>query len=67
MTLKSNDISSEKKTECAESDKKSKNFMKPATFDGSSSWIDYKSHFDMCAELNGWTHDQKGLYLGVSL
>ena len=67
VTLKPNDISSEKKAECAELGKKGKNFMKPATFDGSSSWIDYKSHFDMCAELNGWTHDQKGLYLGVSL
>ena len=67
VTLKSNDISSEKKTEYTEPGKKGKNFMKPATFDGSSSWIDYKSHFDMCAELNGWTHDQKGLYLGVSL
>ena len=67
VTLKSNDISSEKKTECAEPGKKGKNFMKPATFDGSSSWIYYKSHFDMCAELNRWTHDQKGLYLRVSL
>ena len=64
VTLKPTDISSEKKAECAET---GKNFMKPATFDGSSSWMDYKSHFDMCAELNGWTHDQKGLYLGVSL
>ena len=67
VTLKSNDISSIKKTEYAEPGKKGKNFMKPATFDGSSSWIDYKSHFDMCAELNNLTHDQKGLYLGVSL
>ena len=33
VTLKSNDISSEKKTECAEPDKKGKNFMKLATFD----------------------------------
>ena len=41
--------------------------MKPATFDGSTSWIGYRSHFDMCAELNSWTSQQKGLYLGVSL
>ena len=67
VTLKSNDISSEKKTEYTEPGKRAKDFMKPATFNGSSSWIDYKSHFDMCAELNGWAHDQKGLYLGVSL
>ena len=53
------DISSEKKPECTEPGKKSKNFMKPDTFDGSSSWTDYKSNFDMCTELNGWTHDRK--------
>ena len=41
--------------------------MKPATFDGSTSWLDYKTHFDMCAELNGWSILQKGLYLAVSL
>ena len=41
--------------------------MKPATFDGSTSWLDYKTHFDMCAELNGWSIVQKGLYLAVSL
>ena len=28
--------------------------MKPATFDGSTSWLDYKTHFDLCAELNRW-------------
>ena len=41
--------------------------MKPATSDGSTSWIDYRSHFDMYAELNSWTSQQRGLYLGVSL
>ena len=34
--------------------------MKPATFDGSTSWLDYKTHFDMCAKLNGWGKVQKG-------
>ena len=41
--------------------------MKPATYDGSVAWMDYKAHFDACAELNGWTDQQKGLYLSVSL
>ena len=41
--------------------------MKPAIFDGSSSWIDYKTHFDMYAELNRWDTRQEGLYLAVSL
>ncbi|MEW8548378.1 MAG: hypothetical protein AB2693_33155, partial [Candidatus Thiodiazotropha sp.] len=56
-----------KTTEKNELGSKSRFIMKPATFDGSTSWIDYRSHFDMCAELNGWTNQQKGLYLGVSL
>lgn len=36
---------------------------KPATFDGS----DYKSHFEVCAALNGWKDREKGFYLEVSL
>ena len=41
--------------------------IKPATFDGTVHWTDYKAHFDACAELNGWTEKEKGLYLAVSL
>ena len=41
--------------------------VEPATFDGFSSWLDYKTHFDMCAELNRWNAKWKGLYLVVSL
>ncbi|CAG2221162.1 unnamed protein product [Mytilus edulis] len=48
-------------------DNKSKNIIKPATFDGQGSLIDYKSHFDACSRINGWTESEKGLYLAVSL
>ena len=41
--------------------------LKPATFDGSVNWIDYKAHFDACSEINGWSGKEKGLYLAVSL
>ena len=58
---------SDKKKGTVEPSKKSGFITKPATFDGSTSWIDYRSHFDMCSELNNWTIKQKGLYLGVSL
>ena len=58
---------SDKKKEMVEPSKKSGFITKPAAFDGSTSWIDYRSHFDMCSELNNWTVKQKGLYLGVSL
>ena len=36
--------------------------MKPDKFDGSASWIDFKSNFEFCAELN-----KKGMYLDVAL
>ena len=41
--------------------------VKPATYDGTGHWKDYKAHFDACAELNKWTDKEKGLYLAVSL
>lgn len=41
--------------------------MKPATYDGLGSWIDYKAHFEVCAALNGWSEKEKGMYLAVSL
>ena len=27
--------------------------VKPATFDGTGSWVDYKAHFHAVAETNG--------------
>ncbi|XP_060590432.1 uncharacterized protein LOC132745500 [Ruditapes philippinarum] len=42
-------------------------FMKPATYDGTCEWTNYKAHFDACATLNGWNENEKGLYLSVSL
>lgn len=41
--------------------------IKPAIFDSSHSWIDYKSHFDACAAMNNWSVIEKGLFLPVSL
>ena len=41
--------------------------LKPATYDGTGHWSDYKAHFDACAEINNWTEKEKGLYLAVSL
>jgi hypothetical protein len=36
-------------------------------FDGSTSWTDFKSHFEVCSELNGWSQNEKGMYLAVPL
>ncbi|CAG2228360.1 unnamed protein product [Mytilus edulis] len=41
--------------------------VKPCKYDGSTSWMDYLSHFEMCALVNNWSENQKGLYLAVSL
>ena len=41
--------------------------IKPATYDGTLSWLDYKSHFEACATLGHWTEGDKALYLAVSL
>lgn len=41
--------------------------IKPATYDGTSSWLDYKGHFEAFAAVNGWTEESKGLFWAVSL
>lgn len=41
--------------------------LKPATYDGSTSWLDYRSHFNACACLNHWSEVEKGMYLALSL
>ena len=41
--------------------------VKPATYDGKSSWLDFKSHFEICAQLNEWDIHEKGMYLAVAL
>ena len=56
-----------RKSKVGSKDMAGKTMMKPATFDGSVAWTDYKAHFEACADLNGWSYEQKGLYLSVSL
>ncbi|CAG2203560.1 unnamed protein product [Mytilus edulis] len=34
--------------------------IKPCKYDGSTSWMDYLSHFEMCALVNNWSENQKG-------
>ena len=41
--------------------------MKPATYDGVGSWIDYRAHFEACSDINMWNDRQKSLYLAASL
>lgn len=50
-----------------QSDYKPSTKVKAATFDGTSSWLDYKAHFETCAEINNWSYGDKGLYLAVAL
>ena len=68
MTLKLNEMSSEKKQQIKlQQVDESKNFTKPATFDNITSFIDFHSHFDMSAELNNLTYERKSLYLAPLL
>ena len=60
-------LSQDKKVSTSETKQTPGVKIKPATFDGSGSWLDYKAHFDVCAELNGWSDKEKGMYLAVSL
>ena len=39
-----------------------KAIIKPATYDGSSSWLDYKCHFEACESVNGWNEETKGMF-----
>ena len=56
-----------RKSKVGSKDMAGKTMMKPATFDSSVAWTDYKAHFQAYADLNGWPDEQKGLYLSVSL
>ena len=38
-------------------------YTKPNSFDGKSSWSDYKVHFEIVASLNGWSNETKALKL----
>ena len=51
----------------ARSDKRKTDIVKPDKFDGSASWIDFKSNFEFCAELNKSRFTEKGMYLAVAL
>ena len=46
---------------------KPKNYMKPATYDGTGLWNDYLSHFESVSQINHWTEIEMGLYLAASL
>ena len=53
VSLETGKKTTKEKSHSTERLKKGGISMKPATFDGTSSWIDYKSNFDMCADING--------------
>lgn len=39
----------------------------PGSYDGSSSLVEYLSHFTLVTQVNGWSSQEAALYLGVSL
>ena len=54
-------------TDPPQSFSKPKNYMKPATYDGTGLWNDYLSHFESVSQINHWTEIEMGLYLAASL
>ncbi|CAG2258104.1 unnamed protein product [Mytilus edulis] len=43
---------------------KNKNIVKTATYDGKGPWLDFRSHFDACSQINNWTDKEKGFLRG---
>lgn len=41
--------------------------MKPQTYNGDEDWEAYLSHFEVCAELGRWSHQDKALCLAACL
>ena len=41
--------------------------IKPERYDGSEDWSTYIQHFEWCADLNGWTDQEKAKFLTVSV
>ncbi len=45
----------------------SRGFRRPERYDGRQHWNDYLTHFEMCAELSGWSDREKATQLAASL
>ncbi|KAK3744507.1 hypothetical protein QZH41_018273 [Actinostola sp. cb2023] len=41
--------------------------VRPAVYEGTTSWEDYEAQFEMVADLNDWNSEEKAAYLAVSL
>ena len=41
--------------------------VKPPTYDGTCSWLDYYAQFELVGELNGWNEGVKAMYLASGL
>ncbi|CAG2187017.1 unnamed protein product [Mytilus edulis] len=48
-------------------EKNTRREIKPANYDGSGEWVDFKSHFEACAIINNWDEYEQGLYLAAAL
>ena len=44
-----------------------KPLVMPGSYDGSTSLMEYLSHFTLVTQVNGWTSQEAALYLGISL
>ena len=53
--------------EWGKEDKLAKPVFMPGKFNGEGDLVEYLSHFDLCRRVNGWDHEQAGIFLGLSL
>ena len=47
--------------------KRSKPLVMPETYDGTTSWLDYKAHFEACALVNEWSDSEMMTFLRTRL
>ena len=41
--------------------------MQPDRYDGTTPWLEYLAHFELCASINGWSNDECALYMAAKL
>ena len=48
-------------------DKMAKPIFMPGKYNGTGHLTEYLAHFDLCRRVNGWSHEEAGIFLGLSL
>ena len=60
-------VSSTRKTDVRQGSSRYRKDVLPEKFGGKTPWSDYKRHFEVCMQLNGWTDLEAGQFLATRL